>query len=164
MSLLRSPHLFTCSGMVLSTKMTVRRRSGMALVIGATVWAFLMGPAKAQDNATCGAVAPPYPIPPEDPRPAENLGAEFMAPFVRSFLHTVQPNPFPRGRCFYWNYSLHWNKNLGCLLPHHTSSHLAGTRHKLFCCCSISSHLNASEILCLLRPILVNRPGPFPLL
>lgn len=93
-----------------------RRCQGFSGTLGAFVGALLLGVSLAQSappNSTCGAnVTTKILTQPQYKDIKTTYTAEdLVSPFVHSFLHTVQPNPFPGGKCPY--YCLHikasWN-------------------------------------------------------
>lgn len=86
------------------------RWQGSAGAFGAGLGVLLLGLCLAQSapsQTTCpSAVAPQNLTQPQYQDTAEeDAGVGFMAAPVQSFLHTVQPNPFPKGQCHQY-YSL----------------------------------------------------------
>nr|XP_019943744.1 PREDICTED: prominin-1-A-like [Paralichthys olivaceus] len=78
----------------------VWRLRGSAGALRASVGAMLLGISLSQSGSltTCAPAAAPLNLTELDYQDtiARDTGVRFMAPLVQSFLHTVQPNPFPR--------------------------------------------------------------------
>lgn len=79
------------------------RWRGSGGAFGAVVGVMLLGLSLAQSvprQAACpAAVAPLSLTQPEYQGTEEDTSVGFMSALVQSFLHTVQPKPFPKGEC-----------------------------------------------------------------